>query len=278
MKTILILTDFSDPSLNAARYAAGLSSELNTSRIILYHSFLPLPMATELPVPPPLPSEDPYGRSNRQLNALKDELSIKLSEGAHIETRTGEGPFVSSVMSLVRDENIDMVVMGTSAKGTLERIIMGSNTLELIRKCKVPLLVIPPEAIYKPVHVVAFASDLKDVSDKTPVLKIKPIIDLLNARLLVFNVSEEGVGSFHTDLIKEQKELHERWDAESVEYHYVNHKDIAEGIMRFAEDNNVQLVIVIPGKHEFFESFFHRSISKKLAYHTRIPLLIVNTE
>ncbi len=276
MKTILILTDFSDPSLNAARYAAGLSSELPVTRIILYHSFQPLPMATELPVSPPLPLEDPYGRSSRQLNDLKNELSVKLSEGVHIETLTADGPFVSSVMSLVRDENVDMVVMGTSAKGTLERIIMGSNTLELIRRCTVPLLVIPPEATYKPVQVVAFASDLKDVSDKTPVQKIKPILDLLNARLMVFNVSEEG--SFHTDLIKEQKELHERWGTEKVEYHYVNNKDVAEGIMRFAEGNNVQLVIVIPGKHEFFESFFHRSISKKLAYHTRIPLLIVNTE
>lgn len=45
--------------------------------------------------------------------------------------------------------------------------------------------------------------------------------------------------------------------------------------MDFAEDEDVDLVITIPKKFGFFESLFKRSVTKKLAYHTEIPLLIL---
>jgi len=49
MKTILLLTDFSDTALNAARYGAALTHQLGTSSMILYHSYEFIPIATDIP-------------------------------------------------------------------------------------------------------------------------------------------------------------------------------------------------------------------------------------
>ena len=45
MKTVLVLTDFSDAASNAAQYAAALTHQLRTSCMFLYHSyrFIPVP-------------------------------------------------------------------------------------------------------------------------------------------------------------------------------------------------------------------------------------------
>jgi hypothetical protein len=48
--------------------------------------------------------------------------------------------------------------------------------------------------------------------------------------------------------------------------------------MRFADREDIQLVITLPQKYGFFESLFHRSVTKKLAFHTHLPLLLLNEE
>ena len=45
VKTMLVLTDFSDAALNAARYAAALTYQRRTSKLILYH-FYHIPRVT----------------------------------------------------------------------------------------------------------------------------------------------------------------------------------------------------------------------------------------
>jgi hypothetical protein len=39
--------------------------------------------------------------------------------------------------------------------------------------------------------------------------------------------------------------------------------------------SDIQLVIMVPEKYGFFKSLFHHSVTKKLAFHTHIPLLLL---
>ena len=39
MKTILVPTDFSDASLNAALYALGYAKQIDVKKIVFYHSY-----------------------------------------------------------------------------------------------------------------------------------------------------------------------------------------------------------------------------------------------
>ena len=50
MKTMLILTDFSENAFRAAEYGAQIADPLHIRRIILYHAFQTVVMGTDLPV------------------------------------------------------------------------------------------------------------------------------------------------------------------------------------------------------------------------------------
>jgi hypothetical protein len=56
-------------------------------------------------------------------------------------------------------------------------------------------------------------------------------------------------------------------------YHFIEEEDIEAGINRFAEENNLDLLITIPKKHRFIEDIFKRSSTKHLLKGARVPVV-----
>ena len=273
VKTMLVLTDFSDAALNAARYAAALTYQLRTSKLILYHSYDInwVPPTAFAPVGPGF-TESPE-MSLEKIMDLKNDLEDWVAEQTGIEIRTDERTLVSATNMLSQQLQIGLVVSGITGKSNLEKILVGSNTIRLAKECLAPLLIVPPVAVFQPIKTVVFACDLKRVSASTPVLAIKAFVHALSARLLILNVDHENA-HFEPGTINELTDLHQLWDDEQPEYHYLEHEDTSAGIMEFAGQQRAELVIIVPKEYGFFENIFHRSMTEKLAYHTHLPLLL----
>ncbi|NNU33027.1 universal stress protein [Mucilaginibacter sp. S1162] len=59
------------------------------------------------------------------------------------------------------------------------------------------------------------------------------------------------------------------------QYSYVNNPDVINGILKFAADNDTQLVIALPHKYSFFQSLLHDSVSQQLAANAAVPVLLL---
>jgi nucleotide-binding universal stress UspA family protein len=273
VKTMLVLTDFSDAALNAARYAAALTHQLRTSKLILYHSYdiAWVPPTAFAPVGPGF-TESPEV-SLEKIMDMKNDLEDWVAEPTNIEIRTDERTLISAVNMLTQQEHIGLAVAGITGKSNLEKMLVGSNTVRLAKECLAPLLIVPAVATFQPIKTVVFACDLKRVSASTPVLAIKAFVHGLGARLLILNIDHDEE-NFDPGTINELADLHRLWDDEQPEYHYINHEDISAGIMEFAGQQRAELVIMVPKEYGFFENIFHRSMTEKLAYHTHLPLLL----
>jgi len=274
MNTIIITTDFSEPAMNAARYAAGLAEAVGISRMVLYHSYY-VPVATDVPVVEAdlaLAHEE----SLSALETLEQEIHLILEQdsGMIIDLVTNNVPLVTGVKQLAGQQLAGLVVAGTTGKSRLEKFLSGSNTTSLASSCPVPLLIVPKEATFEPVRKVIFACDLKQVSRSTPVGEIGWWLEHLEADLLVLNVALAD-RRFDPDTIPQQYKIHELLDSFHPEYHYSEGDDIIEEITGFAEEEGAGLVITIPKTYGFFEGLFHRSVSKRLAGKTEVPLLLL---
>lgn len=272
-KNILVLTDFSDEAFNGATYAVALAQQLDAHKIILYHSYesIAVPAIDFAPISGIAAAS--HKLSIEKITELKKELLEKDTGQVQLQVRTDERSLINAVNVLGQQLNIGVVVVGITGKSNLERILIGSNTLDLAKYCRAPLLIVPSVARFKLIKTVVFACDLDRVSEATPVLAIKTFIHALGAKLLILNVDSDNK-HFSSDTIRELGQLHELWDGDEPEYHYINHEDIALGIMEFVHHQAVDLVITIPKQYGFFESLFHRSMTRKLAYHTHLPLLL----
>lgn len=263
---MLILTDFSSTAFNALGYAVALCQQLKTSRIILYHSY----------AVPPMPVYA-YEDSIQKLTELKNQIHHLVPENTVIDVLTDEQLLLKSVNKLVKQEQIGLVVMGIKGKSNLDQVLIGSNTISLAKECPAPLLIVPFEAEFEIIQKVVFACDLKKVSTTTPVNAIRTFIRQLEAKLFILNVNHSK-GDYDPDVAGDLAALQDLWDHEKPLYYHIQSEDISKGIVDFAHEYQVQLIITVPRVYGFFDSIFHRSVTKKLAYHTNLPLLLFNED
>lgn len=147
--------------------------------------------------------------------------------------------------------------------------------VKIVTEIKCPVLLIPAAVTYQPIHSAVLSCDLKEVFTTLPAVNITDLIRELNAKLLVVNIDYEN-RNFKPETILEQTTLHRLLDSLQAAYHYLEDKDIIHGVLQFANEKQVQMIISIPKEHGIFERLFHPSVTKRLAGLTPLPLLIMH--
>jgi nucleotide-binding universal stress UspA family protein len=56
-------------------------------------------------------------------------------------------------------------------------------------------------------------------------------------------------------------------------YFYSEKADLVDGINDFVKARKADMIAIIPHKYTFFNNLFHKSVSKRMAFHTKLPLL-----
>src|SRR5699024_5296863 len=73
-----------------------------------------------------------------------------------------KGKFLEVVNTYIKENRIDMVVMGTSDANTVDKKLFGSNTANLIHHADIPILAIPANAKFEAVSNFSAAVLLKE--------------------------------------------------------------------------------------------------------------------
>ena len=61
-----------------------------------------------------------------------------------------------------------------------------------------------------------------------------------------------------------------------VKFHFLTSHHGEEGILKFVDNNNIDLLIVMPKHHNLFQTLFHKSHTKKLVLHCHVPVLALS--
>lgn len=275
MKKFLVPTDFSDTSKNAARFAVQAVANEKDATIILYNLHDVVAAGSD----GSLLTETENDRIivlTEALNNLKDEL-LTLAPSAKIEiVLEGGSSLVDSLDRYVRHHGIDLVLMGITGATRLEQIFMGSNTLNLVDKGICPVMIIPPDATYHPIRNIAFASDLKEVETTTPIAAIKGVLKIFNASLHVVNVDSEHYVDITDEYKAERAKLEKMFAGYNPEFYFIRQYDFQEAISQFSLDRAIDAIIIVPKRNSFLSGLFKTSHTKKLAYHSHIPIVAIH--
>lgn len=275
MKKFLVPTDFSDTSKNAARFAVQAVANEKDATIILYNLHDVVAAGSD----GSLLTETENDRIivlTEALKNLKDEL-LTLAPSAKIEiVLEGGSSLVDSLDRYVRHHGIDLVLMGITGATRLEQIFMGSNTLNLVDKGICPVMIIPPDANYHPIKNIAFASDLKEVETTTPIAAIKGVLKIFNASLHVVNVDSEHYVDITDEYKAERAKLEKMFAGYNPEFYFIRQYDFQEAISQFSIDRAIDAIIIVPKRNSFLSGLFKTSHTKRLAYHSHIPIVAIH--
>lgn len=273
MKKIIAPVDFSEPSVNAAKYAVQLASDLPDSTVTLYYVYETIVAGSD---GTPL-LIDPDARKNVAIVALNNlKTEIENISKIPVEIVAEEGRLAPCLEKYVKQNEIDLIVMGITGSSKLEQLIIGSNTLNVISKDICPVFIIPGNASYKKIDRVIFTSDLKNVASTTPLRPLKKMLDMLHPELYVVHVTAAQTAVPKTEL-EEKRILEPLLKNYNPHYFFVMEEDFTAAVDKFAEEYAADIIITVPRKHSFLSGLFKESNTKKLAYHSNLPILALHS-
>jgi nucleotide-binding universal stress UspA family protein len=273
MKTIIIPTDFSATSFNAAEYACRLAAFYN-AKVWFFHTYQ-IPVAVGEFAFAAVDVAQMQKAAEHELQLMKTKVLDKLGFNADISTFAIIGELQNELRNFCDVQKPDLVVMGLTGKNALTQLIVGSNTIVTINELNYPVLVIPPRASFNPIRKIGFACDFKHVDKEVPVKLIREIVKDFNADLFVLNVDFNNE-NFESTIIDERFTLNQLLKDINVEYRNIESEDVTEGINWFAEQATIDVLVTIPKKHTLLQKIFGRSHTKDLIYHTHIPVLCIH--
>jgi nucleotide-binding universal stress UspA family protein len=269
MQTILVPTDFSPSGLNAAEYAAQLARQFS-AKLVLFHAYM---------MPTPV-SEVPYAMANVEEMQKENEEALRkeadyIRQQYKLETEqiVRIGVASDEIRELCREKNVDLVIMGIKGAGGLDKII-GSTSINTIRKIKIPVLVVPHDAEFRVIKDIVYASDFSYKSTPTLFNPLIKLAEKFDAKIHILNIEkqkekvtvEEVVGSRGAEMIFQDMDH---------EFVTVQSDSITHGINDYLQTRPGQMLVMVAHKHNFFERIFSRSHTTAMAYETHIPLLIL---
>lgn len=268
MKKIIVPVDFSDTSVNAAKYAIEMAKDIPGATITLYHVYSSISFST-------LTSKDAFSRQMVTEAALKI-LKDKLDDGFDSISYVAEaGSLVENLADYALGNHANLIVMGITGSSKLTQVFMGTNTLNVIRNISCPVMIIPPEAKYTGIKKVVLTSDFKDVARTTPFASIKEILDIFKPKLDILNVDSEHFVELTPEFKIEREAMEDKLGSYNPEFSFLRSYDFLEGISSFVESRKMDAIITVPHKHTLFNQFFVTSSTKKLAYHSTVPIIAI---
>lgn len=278
MKSILIPTDFSKNAYCALYYVTQLFAE-EKCKFILVHSFENQVTnltsridigKTEAVV------EELYSNSEAKCEEVKHKIILDAKNENHSFTTIATSLTLSrAINKLITKEQVDFVVMGSKGNTAAREVLMGSNTLAMIKKIKkAPLLVIPQEIDFKPIKKIAFATGFKREHFKAQLQSLVYISSLTNASIKVIHkykkekMEPEQRANFH--------KLFELLENSNPENNWLpDEPNTYAAITTYLNNQEIDLLVMIYYKHNAIVRLFREATVKNIAKYTLIPFLIL---
>ena len=265
MKAILTLLDFSDASTNALSFAAEISKRTDARLVIINI----------------IQKGGDEEETKNRLKSIESDLRKSYDSDLKCESTIAHGNLISTLKKLIANQQPDLIVMGTKGASGLKRILIGSNTVNVIAKTKVPVLVIPEVArfehfLQKGKNRIVFATDLEEMENDTALHILKEVALLvIDPRLSVLSVrpkdtnlpnlkrkEREFLVSFFNDEIKSDQATVFSDNVISGINFYLSQKNMDAGLIAMIARDSGQ--------------FNQRHYTREMASLTHLPLLVLH--
>jgi len=282
MKKILIATDFSANAKHAAEYGYAIADQIKTNVVLCNAFVIPaeIPQAGTL-VWPQFEYDELVKDSSDELKELKHQLEKKGNNSdfrPSIKCISETGTVSSLVNTTIKNEDIQLIVMGTHGKGKLDTLIMGNHSRRMIDEAKCPLLLVPSSAEVVPPKKIAFATDLKEPEkDLEAIFELIPMLKKLNAELLLTHIYDGDDPTFQFKKHIEQLlvELSNKANYPNIFYRIVKSNKAERGLDWLCGHGHVDVLAMVHRGHNFLEKILLGSHTQKIAEHISIPLLVI---
>jgi nucleotide-binding universal stress UspA family protein len=182
MKKILVPCDFSKPAVNAFRFALDIAAKSKGAIHLL--NVVELPVMHDTVLMPVLNFEEQlFNDLKANAETRFKKITEKYNTGsAKVIVKTVFGSVSRMIQDYIKEESIDVVVMGSHGATGAREFFIGSNAEKMVRNSPVPVLVIK-DYFKGPIKSIVFPNTLDTEDQEDLVMKVKALQNFFKAHL-----------------------------------------------------------------------------------------------
>lgn len=275
MKTILFPTDFSECSENALNWTIGLAEKFSAK--ILLHNSCHLPtFSMQIPFEG-LTEEQVFAEATQNMNDFIKKNKLE-SKGVSFESSVSVGLASDEIVSLAKEMKVDMVIMGTKGATGLEKVLLGSNASAVIERCSCPVIAVPENAEYRGMDKIVFATDYNDNDLMAIKLLTELAMPFMSEIIIVHISSITGTDTLERDKFSKYKEeTLKKIHYEKLSFQLAVGLNTEENLDTILDEQDADLLAMSMRKRNIFSRLFSPSLTKKMSYHSKVPILSFHT-
>ncbi len=274
MRNILLLTDFSDNSINALHYALKLFRGTTCNFIVLHVEVANTFLTDDLMAAGNKSIYDSLVKKpkNRLKNIVAELEEASKQDNFNFEMLIDHDVFVDSINQVVASKAIDLIVMGTNGVTGAKEVIFGSNTINVIRKVTCPTLVIPEDFEYTSPKEILLPLDLNDSINGNAFENLLTFAKSYSEKLHLLRVKPKEEVS--TEELRDQQHLETYLSDFKYEYHVISDTPMDHVVNSYTQTHSIDLIALLVQRESLFERFFTGSSTTEISKKLRVPLLV----
>ncbi len=276
MLKILLPTDFSFNAWNAISYAVQLFKDQECKFYIL-HTYTPAFYRMDYLIGGPSFSAIPDVGVDLSVEGLEKtlvDIQDQFPNPKHnYETVSAFNLLTDEVNDISRVKDIDLIVMGTQGATGAKEIFLGTNTVYVIRKARIPVLVIPHKFQFKEVKKILFPTDFWSKYKEDEFKTLIDTAQMCNGNVTVLHVKEEY------DLSENQEDNKQYLEGslQTVPHQFeeIEGALMPNAIIDYIDEHGYDLLVMMNRKHSFLERLMWRQNVDQIGFQCQVPFLVI---
>ena len=276
MRKILIPIDFSENSMNAIKYAMNLF-KYDLSEFLIMNAYADKVYENTLEMSRPFfeqYQEKVKEATDRALQKVVVEMMETSSNPKYnYEYVSVFGSLVDAANDIADKEDVDIIVMGTKGETNDRDITFGSQTLQVVKYVKCPVLMVPQGFRNNPPKNILFATDYLIPYKRRELKLVSVIAKSFGARLNFLHMTQSK-NSTHRQL--DNKMFLEGCTKENiVSFITIEGDSIEQEVNAFIVANDINFLVMVNSRHSYMENLLETSAIETLGLQTNIPFLVL---
>ena len=276
MRKILIPTDFSENAMNAIQYAMELFkydrcdfTVMNAYADDVYDNTQELSRTFFEEY-----KEKVKVATDRSLQKIVTKMLERSPNPKHTyEYLSVFGSLVDIANDLADKENIDLIVMATKGKTDDRDITFGSQTLQVIKYVKCPVLAVPQGYYNSHLEKILFPTNYLIPYKRRELKLISTLAKDFGTTIEFLHISNTKKLS-HRQL-DNRNFLESCMDENLTTFTDLPGEDVLNTVNNIVKKQAITMLVMVNSRHSFMENLLYRSTIEKIGLHIKIPFLVL---
>ncbi|MBS1661000.1 MAG: universal stress protein [Bacteroidetes bacterium] len=277
MKKILVPTDFSPCAENALDFAIQ-SARLLPAEITLLHAvdLLSTSQIDYLGVSLEF-KQVQWKEDEKKLEEIKE--NIAKTHNIDIQTRLVASSLKDAIHESSKYGNFDLIVMGTLGASGLKETLWGSNTADAITVSEIPIMAIPHDYKWKKPEkfLLATGNFEKDSAILDRIFELAALY-MAQVDVAVFTSDQEEPEVFlehGRNTPYYEKLLTKKYEEQGLNAVQLSGPSLESALQAYIAEQHIDVLTMITYKKSFWHRLFYPSHTKRMSFHTKVPLLAI---